>query len=84
MTDNVDYLPIWKKNATAEEKLMELAIMARKNPECFTQLMVIYQEENEHGFKTRYACDSQSSSIEMLGLIELGKAQLLRNIYGDD
>ena len=43
-TSNVEYLPIWKAEATAEERLLELAMIARKHPERFAKLMVVYSE----------------------------------------
>lgn len=83
MADNVEFLPIWKNNATPEERLMELAMMARKNPERFAKMVVFYQEESEHGYRTRYVCSEKLDSISLLGLIELGKDQVLRYIHRD-
>lgn len=83
MADNVEFLPIWKNNATPEERLMELAMMARKNPERFAKMVVFYQEESEHGYQTRYVCSEKLDSIQLLGLIELGKDQVLRYIHRD-
>ena len=79
--DNVDYLPIWKKGSTAEENLLELAMIARKYPERFRQFVIVYHEtfdEKGRSFsKTRYTthdCDTSAA----LGIIELGKLELLR------
>ena len=55
MNDNVEYMPNWKKGATAEERLMELAMIARKHPERFSQMVVIYIEELPDEFtRTRH------------------------------
>lgn len=83
MMDNVDYLPIWKKDATAEERFLELANMARKHPERFLHCIVIYQERVtlEHGdgtaFNTRYVTHGLDT-LGAIGLFEVGKLSLLR------
>ena len=80
-TDNVEYLPIWKKGATAEEHLLELAMIARKHPERFSKVIIIYHEQIDdreprvsHTRYTTHGCDT----TQAVGLIELGKLQLLR------
>lgn len=81
--DNVEYLPIWKKDATPEERFLELAMIARKHPERFKRMVVLYQEElpNPGGTfpktMTRYVTNGVNTT-EALGVIELGKLELLR------
>lgn len=83
MRDTVDYLPIWKKDATPEERFLEIAMIARKHPERFRQYLVIYQEsvtvDGKEGlaFNTRYVSYGLDT-MGALGLIELGKLNLLR------
>lgn len=82
-SDNVDYLPVWKKDATAEERLLELAMMARKHPERFHRFILVYQEsiavdgKEESQVRTRYVTQGVKT-VQALGLIELGKLELLR------
>ena len=79
MQSNVDYLPIWKKNATVADRLYELAMMAEKNPDRFEKLAVIYQENNtEKGTFTRWV-SAGCNTNELIGIIHIG----LLHIYED-
>ena len=83
MKDNVQYLPIWKQNATAEERLSELAMIARQQPERFAKLVVVYVEEApENRTVTRYIT-SGCDTIQALGILELGRYHLLQHTHGD-
>lgn len=42
MNSNVKGLPVWKKGATAEERFLELAHMARDEPERFEKVIVCW------------------------------------------
>ena len=44
MSATVDYLPIWKRDAIAEERFLELAQIAHKHPERFGKIAVVYEE----------------------------------------
>ena len=77
--DNIDYLPIWKKNATPEEKFMELALIARKHPERFDKLVVIWQEAIDESTRTDYTSNRDLTTT--LGLLELGKFEMLKVGY---
>lgn len=81
MTDNVDYLPVWKKNASPEERLLEVAAIARKHPERFSKMAIIYQEDTGDGTKTRYTCGVDITTTELVGLIELGKLEVMRETH---
>lgn len=70
--DNVDYLPLWKKDATAEERLLELAMVSRKHPERFLKFFLVYQEERFMNYN--------ASTTECLGLLELAKCAVLRSV----
>ncbi len=74
---NVDYLPIWKKDATPEEFLMEIAIMARVHPVWFDKLVLAYESEpTKDGYsKTRYQCRN-CTTTELLGLVESAKEEV--------
>lgn len=43
MTNNVVAMPNWKRNASAEDRLGELQVMARLTPERFARIVVIYE-----------------------------------------
>lgn len=79
--DNLDYLPIWKKGATAEEFLQELAMIARKHPERFGKLVLVSEETLPSGETKVAYFTRQVSTTEVLGLLELGKMEILRYTY---
>lgn len=76
MGENVAYLPLWKKGATPEERLMEVAAIARNHPERFSKLAVIYIEDTGKSDVTRYACNGVTT-LELLGLLELAREEVL-------
>ena len=78
MTASINYLPIWKKNATAEERFLEIAAIARKHPERFNKILVVYEEElPDKNTVTHCACHN-ASTTELLGLLELGKYEIMK------
>lgn len=72
MTGTIDYLPIWKKNAPAHERLMELAEIARKHPEWFCKWVLVYCEDNDERFKTRYMQGEGVRTSECLAVLQAG------------
>lgn len=91
MTATVDYLPIWKKGATPEERFQELAMMARKHPERFTRMVLVYEGdlplkpgETYPHTEVRYATLGMSNT-QALGLLEVGKDKIMRWMFdGED
>lgn len=81
MKDNVDYLPIWKAGSTVEEQFMELALIARKHPERFERFIVIYQESKDNHTRTDYLTKQGLQLNCTLGLLEMGKFELLKECY---
>lgn len=76
MSATIDYLPIWKKDATACERLQEVASIARKHPERFTRLLIAYEETLEDGRTiTRYAVNGVDTTT-LLGMIEQVKEEV--------
>lgn len=78
MKDNVDYLPIWKEGATAFDRFSELAMIARKHPERFAKIFVIYVEESDD--KTSTKLNSISTNLnthECIGLLWEAQYRLL-------
>ena len=71
--DNVDYLPIWKKNSTAEEWFMECAMMARKFPQRFEQIVLCYREPLKSGQSQYRVAQRNCNLAEEIGLFEIGK-----------
>lgn len=71
MNSNVKGLPVWKRGATAEERFLELAQMAREEPGRFEKLIVCWLgTRNGVSGKHSYVvagCDA----IEALGLATL-------------
>lgn len=79
MTASIDYLPIWKKDSTAEEWLMELAAIARKNPERFEKAVIVMQELLPNGNIKPRVYSRGVKLTELLGLLELGKNRELED-----
>lgn len=69
-TSNVEYLPVWKAEATAEERLLELAMIARKHPERFAKMAVVYVEVKPNGRWEIRSIDAGMSTIfEEIGIL---------------
>lgn len=72
MTATVDYLPIWKKGATAGERLRELALIADKHPERFRKWVLVYCEDNDDRFKTRWMQGEETRTSDMFAVLTAG------------
>lgn len=72
MTATVDYLPIWKKNATAGERLRELALIADKHPERFAKWVLVYCEDNDQRFKVRYMQGEETRTSDCFAVLSAG------------
>ena len=71
--DKISYLPIWKKDSTPEEFFQEVALIARKYPERFTRIGIVFDEKLPNGnTMTRYHCYNVNTT-ELIGLFECGK-----------
>jgi len=76
MSATIDYLPIWKKDATACDRLHEVAEIARKFPERFNRLLIAYEETLDDGSTmTRYSCNGVDTTT-LLGLLEQVKEEV--------
>jgi len=77
--DNLAVLATWKRGASATERLSELALYARTNPERFSRFVLAYEEKLANGnIKIRhlsYGCNLG----EEIGLYELGKDQAIKD-----
>lgn len=82
MTDNVSLLPVWKKGMTAEEFFNDMALFARKHPEMFGRIAIVYDElrRDEVGELnrtiTRYASHN-ANTTELIGMLEIGKVRVI-------
>lgn len=72
MTASIDYLPIWKKNATAAERLYELAQMAAKHPDLFDKWVLVYCEDNDQRFKVRSISGEGTRTSDSLAVLQAG------------
>jgi len=72
----VDYLPIWKKNATTGERLRELALIADKHPERFERWVIVYMEIPAGQFRVRHMSHEGSKTIDCLGILDAGAKKI--------
>lgn len=78
-TDNIISLPNWKKNATAYERLSELAILAGEYPSRFNKFVIVYEELRPNGnIKLRnMRGDGECLGLaEELGMLNMGQLRL--------
>lgn len=80
MSSNVDYLPIWKKNATAGERLRELAMIADKHPEQFEKWVLVYCEDNSQRLKTRWMNGESTRTLDCIGVLMIGIDTILEEM----
>ena len=79
MSASIDYLPIWKKNATSAERFYELALVAQKHPERFGKIAVIYEEDREDGRTQVRQISNNCDTTQLLGLLQLGIDKVLKD-----
>lgn len=67
-------LPVWKKGATAFERLSELALLAKELPKKFDKFAIVYQEQMPNGNVKFHYMDFNSVDVfQTMGLLEAGK-----------
>ncbi len=79
MTATIDILPVWKKNAPAHERLYEMAEIARKHPEQFQKWILVYCEDNEQRFKTRYMQGEETRTSDCLAILQSASMTLFED-----
>ena len=80
-SNNVSYLPVWKAGATAEEFLLELAVMARVDPSRFASLIVVACSETQDLYMYQRGC----SPIERQGILNFAiHKDRHETLYGSD
>ena len=82
IADNVEYLPVWKFGATAEERFLELAMIAKKNPERFAKVAVIYEGAADANKLTRlrYTSCGVINNNELVGIIDIAKHDIIEDM----
>lgn len=74
----ISTLPFWKKDASAYERLSELALLAKEHPERFNRFVVVYEELLSSGrvkprtLVFRAKDDLAMDYSEQLGLLQIG------------
>lgn len=79
---NVLILPVWKKDASAEEWFYDMAMLARKHPERFKRCVLVYEEmsaDNASSLTDYYP--HGCSTTEVMGILELGKMRVYERTH---
>ena len=85
MSSQISTLPVWKKNASAEERFQEFAMMAREQPAKFVRFALIAEEHLPDGNVKyhNYSYDTQVQNgmtfLEAMAMFELGKIRAYEN-----
>lgn len=77
MSDNLATLPIWKKDASAYERLSELALLAREHPERFEHFVIVYRETTKEGRWKVKTMEYGGDLASRIGLLHIGIDELL-------
>lgn len=79
MSGVLELLPNWKSNCSAEDRFLELAMVARKYPERFGKLAVVYEEtmpnKNTQVRQISNGCDT----TQLVGLLWLGIDRVVKD-----
>lgn len=76
MSDTLLILPVWKKGASAEDWFSDMANFARKYPERFRKMVLVYDEDigNDQS-RIGYYCHA-CSTTEAFGLLAMGQQRV--------
>lgn len=72
-------LPKWKKDASAYERLSELALLAREKPGIFEHFVIVYRGTEPNGNWKIRVMEHGGFLDANIGLLELGKDQMMRD-----
>jgi len=78
LSDNLATLPIWKKGASAYDRLSELALLAREHPERFEEFVIVYRETLKNGNWKIRTMEYNGDLASRIGLLVLGQDELLQ------
>ena len=79
MTGNISILPVWKKGATAYERLSELTLLAQDHPERFESFVLVYREVAEDETWKIRTMEFGGRLDIYLGLLDLGKDRIMKD-----
>lgn len=71
MSTNVTYFPMWKKDATAEERFLELAQMAHDDPGRFEKVIIGWIGTKEGKPDVSNYISAGCTALDALGLVAL-------------
>ncbi len=66
----VESIPVWKRGATPQERLLELAQFAAENPGMFEKFVILYMQDEEGTFCVR-SMRHNCSLVEGMGIISV-------------
>jgi hypothetical protein len=72
--------PKWNPRVTAEQRFLELAEIARRNPEQFQKVVIGWTALDEGRLDTNYALVGCADTIEFLGVLDLVRNECFRVI----
>jgi hypothetical protein len=75
--DNLTILPVWKKGASAEEFFHDMSMIARKYPGRFEKMALVYAETLSNGNTSTSYYQHGCNTTELVGLLEIGKVQVI-------
>lgn len=78
----IDFLPVWKKDATPAERFSEMEAIARKYPERFGKIAIVYEETLPSGLTRIRQISNGCTTNELIGILELGKLQVIEDTRG--
>ena len=77
--NNIVLLPRWKNNATAAERLTELAQLAEQQPQLFGKMAVVYVEHLPNGnWKINSVTSGSENIFETIGIMQAEIDNILR------
>ena len=82
MNESLSIFPRWKKDATPAERFSELEGVALKHPERFSRIALVYQEILPDKREVVRQISVGCTTNEVLGLLEQGKIQVMKDAGG--
>lgn len=76
---DVDYLPVWKRGATATERFDELAMVAKKHPERFGKIAVVYEETLPNKHTVIRSISAHCSTNELVGILTIAIKDIIED-----
>lgn len=77
--DNLSLLPVWKKDSSAEEFFGECSLLARKYPERFGKVALVYEETLATGRTITRTASRALNTNELVGILAIGISDIIAN-----